>query len=128
MYKFHYAVMPSGFKNARAIYQRAIIAIFHDMLHDCLEGYIDDLMVKYKEVNEVKFKEINDRVNNLREVFKRCKNYKFRTNPLKRIFGASSGNLGSQCTKKELALIQPRKSRPSHGTSHYLQVIEEFCL
>lgn len=73
------------------------------MLHDYLEGYIDDLMVKFKEVN--------DHVNTLRELFKRCKHYKLRTNPLKCIFGASSGNLGFTVHKKGSG-TDPGKEKP----------------
>ena len=43
---FHYVVMPFGLKNAGATYQRAMTAIFHDMIHDFVEDYVDDLVVK----------------------------------------------------------------------------------
>ena len=34
---FCYKIMPSGFKNAEATYQRAIITLFHDMMHKKIE-------------------------------------------------------------------------------------------
>ena len=43
---FYYVVMPIGLKNAGATYQRAMTAIFHDMIHDFLEDYVDDIVVK----------------------------------------------------------------------------------
>ena len=33
MENFYYTVMPFGLKNADATYQRAMTAIFHDMMH-----------------------------------------------------------------------------------------------
>lgn len=43
---FFYIVMPFRLKNARATYQRAMTAIFHDMIHHEVEDYVDDLVVK----------------------------------------------------------------------------------
>lgn len=39
-------------KNLEATYQRAMIALFHDMLLRCLEDYIDNIVLKSKEVNQ----------------------------------------------------------------------------
>jgi len=41
--------MPFGLKNVRATYQRAMILIFHDFLHNLIECYVDDLVVKTKD-------------------------------------------------------------------------------
>ncbi|XP_059658707.1 uncharacterized protein LOC132305039 [Cornus florida] len=41
--------MPFGLKNAGATYQRAMTAIFHNMLHHTVEDYVDDLVVKSKQ-------------------------------------------------------------------------------
>lgn len=46
---FFYTVMPFGLKNAGATYQRAMTAIFHDMIHHEVEDYVDDLVVKSKK-------------------------------------------------------------------------------
>ena len=45
---FYYTVMPFGLKNARATYQRIMTAIFHDIMHEEIENYIDDIVVKSK--------------------------------------------------------------------------------
>ena len=37
---------PFGLKNAGATYQRAAIALFHDMMHRDVEVYVDDMIVK----------------------------------------------------------------------------------
>lgn len=79
---FHYTVMPFGLKNAGATYQRAMTVIFHDMMHDCLEDYVDDVVVKSKESSQ--------HVNDLRRVFIRCREYNLKMNPLKCAFGVSS--------------------------------------
>lgn len=52
-----------------------MIVIFYDMLHDCLEDYVDDIVVKSKEA----FTHVND----LRKVFIRCTQYQLRMNNLK---------------------------------------------
>ena len=45
---FYYTVMPFGLKNVGAMYQQTIIAIFHDMMYEEMEDYIDDIVVKLK--------------------------------------------------------------------------------
>ena len=75
--------MPFGLKNAGATYQRAMTAIFHDMIHCELEDYVDDVVVK-TETREGYFK-------TLRRVFERCRQYKLHMNPLKCAFGVAVG-------------------------------------
>ncbi|KAL3741040.1 hypothetical protein ACJRO7_022199 [Eucalyptus globulus] len=43
---FHYKVMPFGLKNAGATYQRAMVTLFHDMMHEEIEVYVDDMIAK----------------------------------------------------------------------------------
>ena len=69
-------------KNAGATYQRAMTAIFHDMMHQELEDYIDDIVVKSRR---------EEHFNVLGKVFERCRAFKLRMNPLKCAFGVSSG-------------------------------------
>ena len=83
MGNFYYTVMPFGLKNAGATYQRATTAIFHDMIHQELEDYVDDIVVKSKKKGEHFYV--------LRKVFERCRAFKLRMNPLKCTFGVSSG-------------------------------------
>lgn len=78
---FHYIVTPFGLKNARAAYQRAMTATFHDMLHDSVEDYINDIIVKSKEVSQ--------HIDDLKKVFWRCGLYNLWMNPLKCVFGIS---------------------------------------
>ena len=80
---FYYTVMPFGLKNVGATYHCTMTAIFHDMMHRELEGYVDDIVVKSKRRE--------DHVQILRKVFERCRAFKLRMNPLKCAFGVSFG-------------------------------------
>ena len=76
---FEWLVMPIGLKNADATYQRAMNAIFHDMLGHYMEIYIDDIVVKSKNAIEY--------VNHLRKSFERMRLHQLKNNPLKCAFG-----------------------------------------
>ncbi|KAM1348666.1 hypothetical protein ACFX2F_002820 [Malus domestica] len=45
---YEYLVMPFGLKNAGATYQRGMNGIFHDLIGQSMEVYIDDIVVKSK--------------------------------------------------------------------------------
>ncbi|KAK9951373.1 hypothetical protein M0R45_006820 [Rubus argutus] len=76
-------VMPFGLKNAGATYQRAMTAIFHDMMGREVEDYVNHLVVKSKTRGE--------HWSTLRKVLSRCRLYNMRMNPKKCSFGVSSG-------------------------------------
>ena len=42
---FAYRVLPFGLCNAPATFQRAVLGIFSDLIHDCVEVYMDDFTV-----------------------------------------------------------------------------------
>jgi hypothetical protein len=46
---FCYKVMSFGLKNAGATYQRAMVTLFHDIMHREVEVYVDDILAKSKE-------------------------------------------------------------------------------
>ena len=46
-----WVVMPFGLKNASATYQRAMNAIFHDLIGHSMEVYIDDVVMKSKDID-----------------------------------------------------------------------------
>ena len=46
---FCYKVMSFGLKNAGATYQRAMVTLFHDMIHKEIEVYVDDIIAKSKK-------------------------------------------------------------------------------
>ena len=82
---FCYKVMSFGLKNAGATYQRAIVALFHDMMHKEIEVYVDDMIAKSESEEE--------HLVNLKKLFERLRKYKIRLNPSKCTFGMKSGKL-----------------------------------
>ena len=76
--------MPFGLKNVSATYQRAMNAIFHDMLGYHMEIYINDIVVKSKKAIE--------HVNHLRKIFERIRLHKLKLNPLKCASGVQVEN------------------------------------
>jgi hypothetical protein len=48
---FEWVVITFGLKNAGATYQRAMNLIFHELLGNTMEVYIDDIVVKSVEFN-----------------------------------------------------------------------------
>jgi hypothetical protein len=75
--------MTFGFKNASAMYQRAMNLIFHDLLGVLMEVNIDDVVVK-----SIGFEE---HMTDLKLLVERMKKYGLWINPLKCAFGVTSG-------------------------------------
>lgn len=42
---YAYRVLPFGLCNAHATFQREILGIFSDLIHDCVEVYMDDFII-----------------------------------------------------------------------------------
>jgi len=82
---FCYKVMSFGLKNAGATYQRAMVTLFHDIMHKEIEVYVDDMIAKSKYEEE--------HLVNLRKLFERLRKFKLRLNPTKCTFGMRSGKL-----------------------------------
>ncbi|RDX90801.1 hypothetical protein CR513_27308, partial [Mucuna pruriens] len=80
---FCYKVMP--LKNVRATYQRAMVTLFHDMMHKEVEVYVDDMIAKSKTPRQ--------HIDDLRKLFKRLRKYRLRLNPAKCTFGVGMGKL-----------------------------------
>ncbi|CAN6570975.1 unnamed protein product [Malus baccata var. baccata] len=76
--------MPFGLKNAGATYQRAMNAIFHDLIGHNMEVYIDDIVVKSKTEEQ--------HLIDLRHTLTRMMIHKLKMNPKKCAFGVRSGN------------------------------------
>jgi hypothetical protein len=70
-------------KNAGATYQRAMNHIFHDLIGNLVEIYIDDVVVKSASVE--------GHLDDLRQVLERTRNFGLRMNPKKCTFGVSAG-------------------------------------
>jgi len=80
---FEWVVMTFSLKSAGGTYQRAMNYIFHDLIGWLVEVYIDDVVVKSKE--------IADHIADLRKVFERTRKYGLKMNPMKCAFGVSAG-------------------------------------
>ncbi len=62
---YAYQVLPFGLCNAPATFQREVLIIFSDLIHDCVEVYINDFTVYGDSFNEA--------LENLEKVLIRCK-------------------------------------------------------
>lgn len=98
---FCYKVMPFGLKNAGATYQRAMVILFHDMMHKEIEVYVDDMIAKSRESE--------DHIQVLRKLFNRLREFKLRLNPAKCVFGATSGKLLGFIVSKRGIEVDPSK-------------------
>ncbi|KAM1063756.1 hypothetical protein ACFX2A_028485 [Malus domestica] len=79
-----YLVMPFELKNAGATYQRAMNAIFHDLIGHNMEVYINDIVVKSKTEEQ--------HLIDLMQALTRMRIHKLKMNPKKCAFGVKAGN------------------------------------
>ena len=93
--------MPFGLNNAGATYQRAMVMLFHDMIHKETEVYMDDLIAKSQEDES--------HVENLRKLFKRIRKFQLKLNPTKCTFGATSRKLLGFIVSRKGIKVDPDK-------------------
>ncbi|XP_028549778.1 uncharacterized protein LOC110092989 [Dendrobium catenatum] len=98
---FCYTVMPFGLKNAGATYQRAMTHIFDELIHQKVECYVDDLVVKSIDRK--------DHLQDLRIVFERIRKFNLKMNPLKCAFGVSSGKFLGYVVRHRGIEVDPNK-------------------
>jgi hypothetical protein len=72
-------------KNAGATYQRAIQMCFADQLHRNVEAYVDDVVIKTRDSDNL--------IVDLEETFCSLRRYRWKLNPTKCVFGVPSGKL-----------------------------------
>ena len=96
-----YKVMPFGFKNAGASYQRAATTLLHDLIHKEVEVFVDDMIVKYKDHE--------GHMPALQKFFKRIWFYKLRLNPKKCTFGVTFGKLLGFMVSQKGIEVDPNK-------------------
>jgi hypothetical protein len=80
---FEWVVMTFGLKNASATYQRAMNLIFHELLGNTVEVYIDDIVVKSAE--------FSSHIVGLHKAFDKMCRYGLKINPRKCAFGVLAG-------------------------------------
>ena len=93
--------MPFRLKNAGATYQRAMVTLFHDMMHKEIEVYVDDLITKSREDES--------HVENLRKLFERLRKFRLKLNLAKCTFGATSGKLLGFIVSQKGIKVDPKK-------------------
>ena len=100
---FCYKVMSFGLKNAGATYQRAMVTLFHDMIHEEIEVYVDDMIAKSQTEEE--------HITNLEKLFTRLRKFRLRLNPNKCTFGVRSGKLLGFIVSQKGIEVDPDKVR-----------------
>ena len=105
--------MPFGLKNAGVTYQQDMVALFHDMIHHEIEGYVYDRIERSQTEEE--------HLDHLHKLFERLKKYKLRLNPNKCIFGVRSRKLlgfvvSGKGIKVDPAKIKEIQEIPAPGT------------
>ncbi|KAK9017849.1 hypothetical protein V6N11_000850 [Hibiscus sabdariffa] len=100
---FCYKVMRFGLKSAGATYQRAMVVLFHDMMHKEIEVYVDDMIAKSKTEEE--------HLTNLEKIFRRLRKFRLKLNPAKCTFGVTSGKLLGFIISRKGIEIDPDKVR-----------------
>jgi hypothetical protein len=82
---YYYKVMTFGLKNARATYQKAIQKCLKSLIGKNVEAYVDDVAVKTTEEDQV--------IVDLTETFANLREFQWKLNPTKCVFGVPSGLL-----------------------------------
>jgi hypothetical protein len=82
---YGYTTMSFGLKNAGATYQRAIQACFKRQLNKNVEAYVNDVVVKTRNSNTL--------IADLEETFASLREYRWKLNPNKCVFGVPSSKL-----------------------------------
>ncbi|CAN6552467.1 unnamed protein product [Malus baccata var. baccata] len=100
---YEYLVMPFGLKNAGATYQRAMNAIFHDLISQSMEVFIDDIVVKSKMEEQ--------HLVDLRQALTRMRIHKLKMNPKKCAFGVRAGNFLGFLVYQRGVEVDKNKSR-----------------
>ncbi|XP_061338845.1 uncharacterized protein LOC133285605 [Gastrolobium bilobum] len=98
-----YTMMPFGLKNAGATYQRMMNEVFRDLIGNCIEVYIDDMIAKSKTADQ--------HLADLQGVFQRLRKFNMRLNPSKCAFGVPAGKfLGFMLTERGIE-VNPDKCK-----------------
>jgi hypothetical protein len=96
-----YDVMPFGLKNAEATYQRAMVTLFHDVIHQEIEVYVDDMIAKSRTPE--------NHLVDLLKLFQCLRKYRLRLNPNECIFRVTFGKLLGFIVSRRVIEIGPAK-------------------
>ena len=98
---YFYTIMPFWLKNEGATYQRMATALLHDIMHNEVEVYVNDMIVKSKERE--------GHIVNLRKFFERIKEFRLRLNPQNCTLGVTVGKLLSFLVSDKGIEVGPSK-------------------
>ena len=122
--------MSFGLKNVRATYQRMATTLLHDMMHNEVEVFVDNMIVKSKDRGSHTTK--------LRKFFERINEYRLRLNPQKCTFGVIARKLlrflvsdsGIEVDQSKIKAIldmpPPKSEKEIRGFLGRLQYISRF--
>ena len=82
---FYWNVMPFGLKNVGTMYQGAVTKIFHNMMHQTMEDYVNE--------THVKITKCNSHLQDFGPILARIEKFSLRFSPKKCAFGVTSGKL-----------------------------------
>jgi hypothetical protein len=82
---YAYKTISFGLKTAGATYQRLIQICFADQLHWNVEAYVDDVVIKIRNPNDL--------IADLEETFSGLRRFRWKLNPTKCVFGVPSRKL-----------------------------------
>jgi len=92
---YFYRVMPFGLKNAGATYQRLMDKVFIHLMGQCVEVYVEDMIVKSPSHHQ--------HAEDLSTVFSTLRQFNLRLNPDKCVFGVDRGKfLGFMLTQRDI--------------------------
>jgi hypothetical protein len=112
--------MSFGLKNVGATYQRAIQAYFTRQLNKNVEAYVDDVVVKTRNSDAL--------IADLEETFASLREYLWKLNPNKCVFGVLLGKLlgfiishrGIEANPEKISAITKMKAPPTSKTCRSL--------
>ena len=122
--------MPFRLKNDGATYQMMATTLLHDMMHNEVEVYVDNMIIKSKDEG--------GHIINLRKFFERIKENRLRLNPQKCTFGVTTGKLlgflvsdkGKKVDPSKIKAIlempSPKSEKEISGFLGRLQYISQF--
>jgi hypothetical protein len=107
---YYYTTMTFGLKKTGATYQRAIQACFKRQLNKNIEADVDDVVVKTRNSDTL--------IVDLEETFASLREYRWKLNPNKCVFGVPSGKLlgfiishrGIEANPEKISAINKMKS------------------
>jgi len=113
---YFYRVMPFGLKNTGATYQRLMDKVFSHLMGQCVEVYVDDMVVKSPSHHQ--------HAQDLSAIFSALRQYNLCLNPDKCVFGVDRGKfLGFMLTQRDIE-ANPEKCKAIIGRltsiSHFL--------